>query len=427
MSPEIFISRDGQQYGPYSVQDLESHIADGSISPEDLAWIGEDHSEWKPLRELIDIEVSDGPAAEALDSPAVAEASGKTAESIAKPSAGNRVWRAIYRGSIVLAILFAGLCAVAVFLNDEEPELDAHSQTTPPAPDENGGENSREIKVETTKAEVPSNSESEKPKRTPLFGMRATDANVLEIIEAYDSNPLAGDQRYKGQRLRVTGIVRQVRETPAGDGYFATIQPAKGLPLNSRKAVSIRTKDEKALATFEAGSVVTVVGDMTGLDLMDYPRIDSAVIERQASALSPIPGAVFDWTKEERPELDFKDAKVQQAAKLYLTSLNNQIANGFMPDYGSMDQARLAEVVLLEEGPRHSFFRIAMTGMRGSRPLLNYAFVVVEQKPDGSFPEVNSESYLINTVVQCGPKPTGEHMFTVKRANGWTLKDGWPD
>lgn len=55
MSAQITISRDGQHYGPYSMEDLTGHLESGSIVPDDLAWM-EGMEEWRPLREIVDIE-----------------------------------------------------------------------------------------------------------------------------------------------------------------------------------------------------------------------------------------------------------------------------------------------------------------------------------------------------------------------------------
>ncbi len=49
---DIFISRDGQQYGPYSETDCRSHLASGQLLQDDLAW-HEGLSEWKPLSAVL--------------------------------------------------------------------------------------------------------------------------------------------------------------------------------------------------------------------------------------------------------------------------------------------------------------------------------------------------------------------------------------
>jgi len=53
---DIFISRDGQQYGPYSPTDCRSHFASGQLLQDDLAW-HEGLNEWKSLSLVLsDIE-----------------------------------------------------------------------------------------------------------------------------------------------------------------------------------------------------------------------------------------------------------------------------------------------------------------------------------------------------------------------------------
>lgn len=48
---ELYIHRDGQQYGPYSEDDVRSYIADGTVQESDLAW-HEGASDWAPLSSL---------------------------------------------------------------------------------------------------------------------------------------------------------------------------------------------------------------------------------------------------------------------------------------------------------------------------------------------------------------------------------------
>lgn len=46
---QINIYRDGQQYGPYSLEEITKHIRDGNLTTDDLAWY-EGAPEWIPLR-----------------------------------------------------------------------------------------------------------------------------------------------------------------------------------------------------------------------------------------------------------------------------------------------------------------------------------------------------------------------------------------
>ena len=45
---DFYIYRDAEQLGPYSAEDINGHLANGSFSPMDLAW-HEGATEWVPL------------------------------------------------------------------------------------------------------------------------------------------------------------------------------------------------------------------------------------------------------------------------------------------------------------------------------------------------------------------------------------------
>src|SRR5437660_12486759 len=57
-----FISRGGQQYGPYTAPDLERYLAQGSIQYSDLART-ESMAEWLPLSQLLNPGKSSPPPA----------------------------------------------------------------------------------------------------------------------------------------------------------------------------------------------------------------------------------------------------------------------------------------------------------------------------------------------------------------------------
>lgn len=48
----IYITRGGQQYGPYSEADVQAYLASGRLSPRDIAW-HEDQRDWTELGKLI--------------------------------------------------------------------------------------------------------------------------------------------------------------------------------------------------------------------------------------------------------------------------------------------------------------------------------------------------------------------------------------
>ena len=48
---KIFISRDGERTGPYSVKEINARLKDGTLLPSDLA-CQEGMEEWVPLSEM---------------------------------------------------------------------------------------------------------------------------------------------------------------------------------------------------------------------------------------------------------------------------------------------------------------------------------------------------------------------------------------
>ena len=48
----VHVSRDGQQYGPYTVEELKSFVAQGSILPSDAAW-SEGMSDWTTVADVL--------------------------------------------------------------------------------------------------------------------------------------------------------------------------------------------------------------------------------------------------------------------------------------------------------------------------------------------------------------------------------------
>ena len=53
---QIYISRDGEQNGPYSIEDVNTHLKDGALLPTDLAcWEG--MTEWVPLSQISGVTI----------------------------------------------------------------------------------------------------------------------------------------------------------------------------------------------------------------------------------------------------------------------------------------------------------------------------------------------------------------------------------
>jgi hypothetical protein len=56
---EIYITRNDEQFGPYSRDEVTSYLEDGSLTPADLAW-HEEQADWKPLGELVAVPATTG-------------------------------------------------------------------------------------------------------------------------------------------------------------------------------------------------------------------------------------------------------------------------------------------------------------------------------------------------------------------------------
>jgi hypothetical protein len=56
---QIYIARDGKSHGPYSLDDIKSHLASGSVFAHDLAWY-DGCSAWVPLSQVEALRVAPG-------------------------------------------------------------------------------------------------------------------------------------------------------------------------------------------------------------------------------------------------------------------------------------------------------------------------------------------------------------------------------
>ena len=57
----IHVSRDGQQFGPYTPEDVQAFLADGSLLTTDMGWV-EGAADWVPLPQLVAPAVAPPPA-----------------------------------------------------------------------------------------------------------------------------------------------------------------------------------------------------------------------------------------------------------------------------------------------------------------------------------------------------------------------------
>src|SRR5437773_2138987 len=70
---KYYVSRGGQQYGPYSLPDLQRYVASGNILPTDLA-CGEGGAQWVPVSQVLgNMGVQATPPQQAPAQPAAAQ------------------------------------------------------------------------------------------------------------------------------------------------------------------------------------------------------------------------------------------------------------------------------------------------------------------------------------------------------------------
>ena len=56
---QIHIDRSGQRFGPYSVEQVNAHLADGSLLPTDLGWT-DGMADWVPLTQVAGVTSAEG-------------------------------------------------------------------------------------------------------------------------------------------------------------------------------------------------------------------------------------------------------------------------------------------------------------------------------------------------------------------------------
>jgi len=62
---EIYISRDGERIGPYSLEEINRQLAAGALIPQDLGW-SESSPGWKPLLSFVGVIVPGGASSTAF-------------------------------------------------------------------------------------------------------------------------------------------------------------------------------------------------------------------------------------------------------------------------------------------------------------------------------------------------------------------------
>jgi len=130
---QIYISRDGEQNGPYSIEDVNAYLKDGTLLPTDLA-CQEGMDEWVPLNkiQLTGLELKQGQLEPAVDPTALKEepAEAPDTEEVLEVSKGRGNKRLIFVvKSVVVFALFGFLFYWASEVTFREPPaLDSNNR-----------------------------------------------------------------------------------------------------------------------------------------------------------------------------------------------------------------------------------------------------------------------------------------------------------
>ena len=103
----ILITKDGQQYGPYELPDIQEYVNQGSFALTDQCW-QDGWPDWRPLSTIISRPPPPPPAKAASAAPVTAKSTATGDQIIWEGRA--TLWK--YAGSIILSVIVTVLLAV---------------------------------------------------------------------------------------------------------------------------------------------------------------------------------------------------------------------------------------------------------------------------------------------------------------------------
>ncbi len=124
---QITINRDGQQYGPFSLEQINAGLAAGQLVPTDMAW-HEGLPEWIPLAELEGVELPGEPIADVMEeeedareAPAPIVPTARIVHArVANTAAPSGKRKLALWGGIAAGVLVVGVVVWLVFLREKD-------------------------------------------------------------------------------------------------------------------------------------------------------------------------------------------------------------------------------------------------------------------------------------------------------------------
>lgn len=148
-----------------------------------------------------------------------------------------------------------------------------------------------------------SNEEPVKEEQAPEPKPEPVDVTIDELNEMLESNALKASETYKGEYVRVTGLLHNV---DASGDYFSLESPNEDFTLIGFSC-DIREEHRDTVMNLEMGQSVTVVGEISTVgEVMGY-RMDVNKIETDAQASSEI-----ELTKDSSGVIDISVAELNE-------------------------------------------------------------------------------------------------------------------
>jgi tRNA_anti-like/GYF domain 2 len=230
---EIHISRNGQKFGPYKLDEVKNYIASGQLQANDMAWY-QGAAGWIPLSELLASQghIHGRPSSFETKNPQHPQAHGGL-QPVSSPAKSNKKMWVILGVLVGVPTVLLGGCVA--FL-----ALVGSSVTNNP----------------TTGSRTPSYS-STAPSVSPIS------VTALALAQAYEDNEVAADNMYSGKVLTVTGIVQSI------DTIFGSTSVTLAGKEMSIVSVQCFVDDSQkgSVARLKKGQTVTVQGVGDGKSL----------------------------------------------------------------------------------------------------------------------------------------------------------------
>jgi hypothetical protein len=220
---EIFISRNGEKHGPYSLEQIQGFLAAGQAQASDQVWF-EGVDGWVPLSQIPGVQL---PRMGSVPPPPPQQVAPVAQVTVVSPPKKPPVFLISCGGCLTLLL---GMAIIGSLARPKAPE--------PSAP----------------AASRPSTSSGSSEANAPAPA--AMKVSAIELRTAYDSNAIAAEAKYKEKPVAVTGTVDSIVEDIAGD---ATVMLATDNMFAKVRCVFYDSAKPQ-IAKLQAGDLVTVSG-----------------------------------------------------------------------------------------------------------------------------------------------------------------------